>query len=176
LTIADDTFAGRLVKPLWKAAPGIGLGNYRDNGGVNYAAYACTRTGETFNSRDVSKCASANDHPLGVVVEVIHADGSSWDYDEIAADNDIVVVAERASGHVVYMMILSAQGDIPAGTLMMVDAAGRAKIWTVAAASGDSIDQIRKDMGLLIGHAYEGIEQDASDPKDCVLGQILLDV
>ena len=110
------------------------------------------------------------------MVEIIHADGSSWDFDEIAADNDIVVVAERASGHVVHMMILSSQGDIPTGTLMMVDSAGRAKIWTVDSAAGDSIDQIRKDMGLLIGHAYEGIEQDASDPKDCVFGQIILDV
>ena len=164
------------MKPLVKAAPGSGFGNYRDNGGVVYAGYAVTRTGETFNSRDISKCASANDHPLGVPIEIIHADGSSWDFDEIAADNDVVVVAERASGHVVYMMILSAQGDIPAGTLMMVDSAGRARIWTVDSAAGDSIDQIRKDMGLTIGHAYEGIEQVASGPMDNVLGQIILDV
>ena len=164
------------MKPLALAAPGKGFGNYRDNGGVVYAGYAVTRTGETFNTRDISKCATANDHPLGVPIEIIHGDGTSWDYDEVAADNDTVNIAEIGSGHVVYMMIASAQGDIPTGTLMMVDSAGRAAIFTVAAGSGDSIDAIRKDLNLAIGHAYEGIEEDASDPKDNVLGQIILNV
>ena len=164
------------MKPLALAQPGKGFGNYRDNGGVVYAGYAVTRTGETFNTRDISRCASANDHPLGVPIEIIHADGTSWDFDEIAADNDIVNIAEIGSGHVVYMFVASAQGDIPTGTLMMVDSGGRAIIFTVAAGAGDSIDQVRKDLNLMMGHAYEGIEEDASDPKDNVLGQIILNV
>ena len=143
---------------------------------MNYAGYACTRTGETFNSRDISKCASANDRPLGVVTEIIHADGSDWDFDEVAADNDLVEVAEIASSHVVYMMTLSAQGDIPEGTLLMVDSAGRACVFTSAAAGGDSIDQIRKDLHLAIGRSYEGLEEDNSDPKDCLLQQVILNI
>ena len=174
--MADDTFATRGWKPLLLANPGRGFGNWRDNGGVVYAGYFVTRTGETFNSRDVSKCASSNDHPLGVPIEIIHMDATSWDYDEVAADNDIVVVAEIASGHVVTCMMASAQGDVPAGTLLMVDSAGRVVIFTVAAASGDSIDQIRKDLNLMVGHAYEGVEQDDSDPKDNIFCQVVLDV
>jgi len=174
--MADDTFATRGWAPLILADPSSGFGHYRDNGGVVYAAYAVTRTGETFNSRDISKCASANDHPLGVPVEIIHMDATSWDYDEVAADNDIVVVAEIGSGHVVTMMLASAQGDVPVGTLLMVDSAGRAVIFTVAAAAGDCIDQIRKDLNLMIGRAYEGNEQDDSDPKDNTFIQVILNV
>ena len=174
--MADDTFAGRGMKPLLLANPGKGFGVWRDNGGVVYAGYAVTRTGETFNSTDISKCASSNDHPLGVPTEIIHMDGTSWDYDEIAADNDQVIVAELGSGHVVTMMLASAQGDVPTATLLAVDSAGRAVIFTVAAAAGDSIDAIRKDLNLMIGHAYKGAEQDDSDPKDNILMQVVLDV
>jgi hypothetical protein len=174
--MADDTFAGKGWKPLLLANPGQGLATYRDNGGVVYAAYAVTRTGETHASRDVSKCASSNDLPLGVPVEIIHADGTSWDYDEVAADNDAVIIALIGSGHVVTMMMASAQGDLEVGQLLMVDSAGRAALFTAAAASGDSIDQIRKDLGLMIGRLYADCSQDGSDPKDNIFCKVHLNV
>lgn len=174
--MADDTFAGRGWAPIHLLSPGNRLSNYRDNGGVVYAGYFVTRTGETHASRDVSKCASSNDLPLGVPVEIIHADGSSWDYDEIAVDNDIVVVAEVGTGHVVTVMMQSAQGDLEVGQLLMCSSVGRVLLFTAAAAAGDSIDQIRKDLHLMCGRLWEDCSEDASDPKDNILCKVRLDV
>lgn len=174
--MADDTFAGRGLAPLILASPGNRFSNYRDNGGVVYAGYFVTRTGETHASRDISKCASANDRPLGVPIEIIHADGSDWDFDEVAADNDVVVIAEVGTGHVVTVMMASAQGDLEVGTLLMVDSAGRVKEFTSAASAGDSIDQIRKDLHLVVGRLFEDCSEDASDPKDNILSKVRLDV
>ena len=164
------------MAPLILAAPGKRLRNYRDNGGVVYAGYFVTRTGETHASRDISKCASSNDLPLGVPVEIIHADGSAWDFDEVAADNDVVVIAEVGSGHVVTVMMASAQGDLEVGQLLMVDSSGRVILFTAAAGAGDSIDQIRKDLHLMCGRLWEDRSEDASDPKDNIFAKVCLDV
>ena len=170
------TFATFNEKPLQRANPNSSFGTYLDNGGVIYAGYACTRTGQTFATRDIIKVQATTDQTLGVPIKVIHSDRTDWDYDEVAATNDLVIVAERASGHVVGLFIFCAQGDLTAGTHIYADGTGYG-IAMPAATAGDSIQQVRDDLKLrLIGSLWEDSAESSADPKVAVFGKVLLNL
>ena len=170
------TFATYNEKPLQQSNPNASFGSYIDNGGVCKAGYAVTRTGQTFASRDIIRVQATTDKVLGVPTKIIHYDRTDWDYDEAAADNDFVEVAERGSGHIVGLFIQSAQGDLTAGTHIYSDGTGYG-ITMPDAAAGDSIQAVRDDLkNRLIGTLWEDSAQSTADPKVAVFGKVLLNL
>ena len=178
MTVVLETYAAKNWKPLLIASSNrtSKIGSYKDNGGVCYAGLCATRTGQTHASPDIIIVQAATDVPLGIVVEIQHADNTDWDFDEVAADNDVVKVAALGSGHVVAAYVQSAQGDLEEGQLLRADALGMLVPVAVAAAAGDSVDVAQQSAGRVIGRLYEDCLQSTADPKKDVLAKVILRV
>lgn len=173
-----DTFASKGWKPLSLESNDrvAKVSTYKDNGGVCYAGHVASRTGQTHASGDIITIQATTDVPVGIPVQVYHADRTDWDFDEIAADNDVVHVAELGSGHVVCAFILSTQTDMEAGTILVPDCAGRLRSPAVAAAAGDSISIAQTNLAFLVGRLYEDSPQSAADPKTERLAKVILNI
>lgn len=180
--MAAETFADKGWKPILEANPSApyAFETYQDNGGVCKLGYGVTRNGETFASLDVTLIASAAEsrESPGIAVRIIDSSSppQELDYDDTAGDNDAVIVAPKGSGHVVAAMMLSAQGDLTAGTLLQFDTAGRVKKFVASAAAGDSIQAIRDDVHAIVGRLAEDCPESTSDPKKDVLCKVRLAV
>ena len=176
--MASETFADKKWKPIFLLCKDdtSRIDTYKDAGGVCYAGKVVTRTGQTFASGDVIVVQAATDEPLGICVEIIHADRTDWDFDEAANDNDVVKVAPLGSRHVVAAFMLSAQGDVTAGRLLYADDAGNVKPAPLAAAAGDSVDIATQISSRAIGRLYEDCPESTSDPKKNVLCKVILNV
>ena len=176
--MASETFADKNWPPIF-LRPGEDtsrLGTYKDAGGVCYAGKVVTRTGQTFASSDVIVVQAVTDEPLGICVEILHANRTDWDFDEAADDNDVVKVAELGSGYVVAAFMLSAQGDLTAGRLLYADGAGRVQPAPLAAAAGDSVDVATQISSRAIGRLYEDCPESTADPKKDVLCKVILNL
>jgi hypothetical protein len=173
--MAADTFASKGIPAggcLAWAAPDEGLEEGLDNGGVVKVGFGITGTGQTYP--DFILMQAATDHFHGVCTDI----GPEWGYrdpDTAATDNDAIKLANAGSGHVVWMMMISAQGAMYKGTNLRCDTSGRAKL-TYTPAAGDSI-QLLKDA---LDHNYVGRFWEANraastdDPKPDVLVKIKL--
>ena len=173
-----ETYATKKWKPMLLASNDrpSGIGTYKDNGGVCYAGQVVTRTGQTQATSDIITVQAVTDIPLGIAVQVLHLDQTDWDFDEIAADNDVVKVAMVGSKHVVAAYLQSAQGDLFAGRLLYAGALGYLLVAPVAASSGDSVDDAQQTIGRSVGRLYEDVLESTVDPKVEILAKVILDV